>query len=57
MFLTDCKEIKHKTVVRMSNYGGSFARCIAEAWFVADNKNRQKLEEALTELFEKYEIQ
>jgi hypothetical protein len=42
------------TLTRMINYGGSFARAIAQAWLVADPSNRARLEEAFPDLFNRY---
>jgi len=39
----------------MQRYGGSFARKISEAFYVADENNREKLLNAFNDLFESYE--
>jgi len=39
----------------MSQYGGSFAKAIANAAKVADSDNYNKLKQAFPELWEKYE--
>lgn len=54
MIKVEYQKVNHKTVRRMFSYGGSFDRCIAEAWFRADEGNRQKLEDAFADLFERY---
>ena len=38
----------------MQNMGGSFASAIADAFFVADSHNTQRLLTAFPELFERY---
>jgi hypothetical protein len=42
------------TLTRMINYGGHFARAIAQAWLVADPDNRERLEAAFPDLFARY---
>ena len=39
----------------MSQYGGSFAKAIANAAKVADSENYNKLKQAFPELWERYE--
>jgi hypothetical protein len=39
---------------RMLQYGGSFARAIADAWMCADPANRDRLETAFQSLFQSY---
>jgi hypothetical protein len=39
---------------RMLQYGGSFAKAIADAWVCADAQNRAKLEQAFGDLFQRY---
>ena len=39
----------------MSQYGGSFAKAIANAAKLADNDNYNKLKQAFPELWERYE--
>ena len=48
--------ISHALVARMRYCGGAFEKLIAEAWFVADARNRQKLEETFEEEFAKFSI-
>lgn len=38
----------------MMNYGGGFASCIGDAFFLADSGNRAKLVAAFADLFDKY---
>lgn len=47
-------EITKAQLSRMMRFGGSFARAIGEAWFLADDDNRRRLQEAFPDLFEKY---
>lgn len=42
------------TMLSMRAYGGSFAQHIGQAAAVADSNNRQRLQDAFPELFEKY---
>ena len=44
------------TIERMLQYGGSFARAIAEAWIHADDKNRARLVTEFADLFARYEV-
>ncbi len=39
---------------KMRTYGGQFAKLLAEAWFAADNNNRQRIETVFTELISEY---
>ena len=41
----------------MTQIGGSFAKAIANAYYVADSGNRRILRTAFADLFEKYETQ
>lgn len=38
----------------MKQYGGSFARALAEAWFAADTVNQQRIEQAFPDFFLRY---
>lgn len=44
------------TVANMNKYGGSFARCLANAWHTADPTNRQRLEATFAPEFAKYAV-
>ena len=44
-----------RIIEAMSNYGGSFAKAIANAAKVADSENYNKLKQAFPELWERYE--
>ncbi len=44
-----------KTLENMRKYGGSFVQQLARLWFVADQGNRDKLEAAFSDIFDKYE--
>ena len=46
--------ITNETLDKMIQRGGSFAKAIAAAYYVADSQNRAKLESAFAELFERY---
>jgi len=46
--------VTHEVYMKMRLYGGSFAAALAEAWLLADDDNRAKLEYAFSELFAKY---
>jgi len=43
-----------QAATNMRQYGGSFARALAEAWFKADVVNQQRLEQAFPDFFERY---
>jgi hypothetical protein len=47
-------EMLHKAARQMEKEGGSFARAIAMAFYVADNTNTYKLVEAFDDLFAEY---
>jgi hypothetical protein len=40
----------------MQKRGGSFARKIAEAWFIADSENKRLIEGTFTQMIKKYAI-
>jgi hypothetical protein len=44
----------HTAMGNMKSQGGSFARCLAEAWFRADYHNRAKIEAAFSDLIKTY---
>lgn len=44
-----------RTVTAMQQLGGSFMRCIAVAWLVADAQNRARLEREFAPEFQQYE--
>jgi len=44
-----------KTLENMRKYGGSFVMQLARLWFVADQGNRDKLEAAFGDVFDRYE--
>lgn len=44
-----------RIIEAMSQYGGSFAKAIANAAKFADNDNYNKLKQAFPELWERYE--
>lgn len=44
-----------RTVTAMQQLGGSFIRCIALSWQVADEQNRARLERAFAPEFRQYE--
>lgn len=44
-----------KTLENMRKYGGSFVQQLARLWFVADQGNRDKLEAAFGDIFDRYE--
>ena len=44
----------HDTVLLMNRIGGNFARNLSATWIVADANNRQRIEAAFPELFERY---
>lgn len=46
--------ITYKAANLMELIGGSFAKCIAIAWFAADPINKKRIESAFPELFGKY---
>lgn len=44
----------HDAAHRMIRQGGSFAAAIAEAYFAADQHNRERLLQAFGDLFERF---
>lgn len=46
---------KYDAFTAMRNFGGSFANCIATAWFLADDGNQHRIECAFPELVARYE--
>ena len=44
-----------KSISNMQKYGGSFVMQLARLWLVADQGNRDKLEAAFGDIFDKYE--
>lgn len=44
-----------KTLENMRKYGGSFVNQLAILWFVADEGNRNKIEAAFGDIFDRYE--
>lgn len=44
----------HKAAQQMEKEGGSFAKHIAQAFYVADSTNMEKLVEAFDDLFSEY---
>jgi len=47
-------EMLHKAAQQMEREGGSFAKHIAQAFYVADSTNTYKLVEAFDDLFAEY---
>lgn len=48
-------EKKYKITDAMINFGGSFVQALGKFWRKADSSNKEKLETAFLEYFEKYE--
>jgi hypothetical protein len=46
----------HNTVEAMQAQGGSFARALAAAWYVADEHNRALMEATWADLFSAYAL-
>jgi 2-oxo-4-hydroxy-4-carboxy--5-ureidoimidazoline (OHCU) decarboxylase len=44
----------HLTITTMARRGGSFVKALAEAWRMADDENRARLEAAFPEVWAKY---
>ena len=44
-----------KSISNMQKYGGSFVNQLAMLWLVADQGNRDKLEAAFGDIFDRYE--
>ena len=36
----------HRTIASMERHGGGFCRALAQAWYVADPRNKQRIEHA-----------
>lgn len=47
--------MKTETLDKMQKYGGSFVRQLAVLWIIADQENRDKIEAAFGDIFDKYE--
>lgn len=47
-------DTRHKTFELMSRYGGGFCQKIAAAWFVADTRNKQRIETAFPDYLAEY---
>jgi len=44
----------HRTVASMERHGGGFCRALAQAWYVADTRNKQRIELAFGHILEDY---
>lgn len=42
------------TIAAMHQFGGGFARALAQAWWAADAQNRARLETAFADMFLRY---
>ena len=47
-------ETRHKTFELMEKFGGGFCRKLAAAWFVADGRNKQRIETAFPDYLAEY---
>lgn len=47
--------VNREVLKTMHQYGGSFAKALANAWMFADSGNSLKLYEAFTDLYLRYE--
>jgi len=46
---------KDEVLTAMAHYGGSFAKALAKAYWVADADNRHRIETTWADLFAKYD--
>ena len=44
----------HKTFTTMERHGGGFVARLAQAWYVADPMNKDRIERTFTDLLAKY---
>lgn len=44
----------HRTVASMERHGGGFCRALAQAWYKADPRNKQRIEHAFSHLLEDF---
>ncbi len=51
----DLRHNHHEIVRSMLNYGGSFVNAFARAWQAADMENKERLQAAFPDLFERYD--
>lgn len=52
--LTEEYETRHKTITLMEKYGGGFCRKLAQAWYMADTRNKQRIESAFSDYMAEY---
>lgn len=44
----------HRTIASMELHGGGFCRALAQAWYKADPRNKQRIETAFSHVLEDY---
>ena len=44
----------HRTVAAMERHGGGFCRNLAYTWYVADSRNKRKIQDTFSEDLAKY---
>lgn len=44
----------HRTVASMEMHGGGFCRALAQAWYKADPRNKQRIEHAFDHILEDF---
>jgi hypothetical protein len=44
----------HRTVASMELHGGGFCRALAQAWYKADPRNKQRIEHAFSHILEDF---
>jgi hypothetical protein len=47
-------DTRHKTIQNMEKYGGGFAKSLAQAWYAADVRNKQRIEAAFPDYILEY---
>lgn len=45
---------RYHTVASMERHGGGFCRALAQAWYVADPRNKQRIEMAFGHILEDF---
>lgn len=45
---------RYRTVASMERHGGGFCRALAQAWYVADPRNKQRIEMAFGHILEDF---
>lgn len=45
---------RYNTIASMERYGGGFCRALAQAWYIADPGNKQRIELAFSHILEDF---